>query len=158
MRSSGGWSLEAHIAGPLRLFCGAAKCSPFFVIENGDGAPLVLAVAGINPVWNCVRIMIALRFVDASVDLCIQHSRRYELDAGFILREIDVLALARAAPVIECGQDGNKTEAYRNEIDVWPIQEHRRFADTVSGQMRETAHRCELRSKTTLTGAAPSLS
>src|SRR5213594_3467771 len=43
-------------------------------------------------------------------------------------------------------------------INVGPIQKHRRFARAISSEMREAAHRCELRSETPLGRTASGLS
>src|SRR2546422_11413478 len=69
-----------------------------------------------------------------------------------------MLPAARPAPVIQCRQNGDESETNGNKINVGPIQKHWRFTRAISGEMREAAHRCEVRSETPLGRTASGLS
>src|SRR5262249_26426175 len=147
-----------RICRPFRLLRGERKRVPFVVPESSDRAPPVNAFARIDAMRSCPLIAVRFAMVVTLIQLCLKNCRREELNSGFVLRQIDMLPCACSLAMIQGGENGDEAKPRGNEIDVRPIQKHRLFRFSVSGEMCESAHRRQLRAKAPLSGASPGLS
>src|SRR5262247_3133001 len=101
---------KARIREPFRMVRDLAESLPFFLSLNRDHAPAVVAFAPIAAMRRGPTTEIPLRLGLAGVDEAFQIRGPDHGSGGFGLREINVLALARARAVVERRQNRERTE------------------------------------------------
>src|SRR5438046_10381528 len=137
------------------MFGRAAERMPLLVVEDRNDAPLVFTLAAVGSVRNSMRVAIPMWVMNSPVHLSIKQHGCDELNARFVLGEIDVLALTGTAPVVEGRQHRDQTETHGDKINIGPKQQHRRLTFAVARQMCEPDNGGQLRSKPALS-CAPS--
>ena len=91
---------KARVAGPVGSVHDRAKAGPLLVGEDGDGAPGVVTETGIGVVGGGPRVPVAVPDRLMAVEGVVHLDGRYHLQAALQLRQVQVLAHSRLAPVV----------------------------------------------------------
>ena len=94
------------------------RAPPVGVVAAGDRDPGIVTGARVHAVRRHHRVGVALARHLATVDGLVEHGGGQEVHARLGLGEVEVLALARSAAVIEGGEHGAQCEARRRIVAV----------------------------------------
>src|SRR3954452_16619272 len=94
----------AVVIEPLRMADGAGEALEFGIVRAADHGPSVITGASIAALRRGVGAAVAHAIGQASVHLTLEDGCAHHRDGGFLFREIDVLALAGSASIVECGE------------------------------------------------------
>ena len=117
--------------------------------QAGDGAPAVIALAGVGAVRRSAGMSVAAAFGLAPHHGPFHHRRGEEVQRGFKLRHVDVLAAPGAAAVVQRGDDGGNGETRHDEVRVGAVRIGRRPVRP-AGQAGHAAERRQHRAETRL--------
>ena len=109
---------EAGLGGPRRTAHRGGEAVPLRVGADGDGAPGVLAAAGVDPVRSGLEAAVALPPALLTVHGVVEDGGAEELKGGLDLREVEVLALAGAVAVVQRRHDREHREPRRDHVGV----------------------------------------
>src|SRR5262252_1422321 len=105
---------------------------------DAQGAPAVLAGAGVDAVRAGQPVAVAIAAGDETCGKELEQCRRDELDAGLQLRDVHVAATPGALPQLQGGKHGNQAVAHGDVVDVRPPEDGG-FAVRPAGQVDEPA-------------------
>ena len=127
---------EARVRRPLGVTCSSGKRLPFLVGGAHDGDPAVIVVitarrALVCAVRGVLEMASAQRDLLPPIDRVIEDHRFGGVDRRFHLAEVDVLALAGALAMVECGDQGDRGKMWHEEIGVGHARADRLLARVV---------------------------
>src|SRR5258706_8151648 len=125
---------KARVRKPLWFVRDATKAFPLCVIPTTNHAPLSIAT-WVTSVWRDYRVAIPVSASHLTVGRIVEQGPAQELQAGFILREVDVNPFSGSQAVVQRRQHSDAAVGHRDEIYVGSIQEIRwafRFTDEIS--------------------------
>src|SRR5215467_2201568 len=105
---------------------------------DAQGAPSVLAGAGVDAVWAGQAVAVAIASGDETCGKELEQCRCDELDAGLQLRDVHVAATPRALPQLQGCKHGNQAVTHSDVVDVRPPEDGG-FAVRPAGHVDESA-------------------
>ena len=127
---------------PVGVAHDADQGLPFFFGRDGDGNPAVIPRAGIGAVRGrgCIGRTIARTLIVAAIDRVIQHCGAGHANAGFYLRTVQVLALARPFFIVQGHQNGHGTIIRATPIHIRKAPAGRRMGGGQTGLFGQATH------------------
>src|SRR5262249_22695295 len=113
---------KALLLRPGRVSHGLTERLPVGIGHTRDGAPAVLTLTGIGPVWRRRGMAIAGALWLTPAQRIVKHEWRQKIQRHLELCHIQVLATSGASAIIEGRDDSGQRKARHNEVSIRPVR------------------------------------
>src|SRR5262249_11832425 len=102
--------METRLLGPGWMSHDAAQRYPLVLSTDSDDTPAIIALTAIHPIWRRGGGVATRTGGDAAIDHIVHEHRSQDRGHGLILRQVNMLSCASAAPVEQGAHNDRSNE------------------------------------------------